>query len=429
MKYAPIDPALFVQNRSKLATRLRKNSIAIIHAADIMPRSADGVLPFIQNADLFYLTGVEQEDTILMLFPDAVEEKHREILFLRETTEHIRVWEGDKLTIEQAQVATGVKTVLWNHEFPQLLRTLGMQADTIYLPINEHVRASQYVETADLRFVKHCQSIFPLHRYERLAPIIYELRCVKSPLEIALLQEACDMTDAGFRRLLGYVRPGVWEYEIEAELAHEWMRRRSRGFAYPPIVASGVNACVLHYVTNDHQCQDGDMLLLDVAAEYANYNADMTRTIPVNGRFTKRQRQVYDAVLQVFRACYSLIKPGVQLREYQKQVEAEMQEQLCMIGLLKPEDVAKQNPEKPLLKQYFPHGTSHHLGIDVHDVSPPNYALRPGMVLTIEPGIYIREENLGVRLENNILITEHGITDLMANIPIEAEEIEDLMNA
>ncbi len=429
MKYAPIDPALFVQNRSKLATRLRKNSIAIIHAADIMPRSADGVLPFIQNADLFYLTGVEQEDTILMLFPDAVEEKHREILFLRETTEHIRVWEGDKLTIEQAQKATGVKTVLWNHEFPQLLRTLGMQADTIYLPINEHVRASQNVETADLRFVKHCQSIFPLHRYERLAPIIYELRCVKSPLEIALLQEACDMTDAGFRRLLGYVRPGVWEYEIEAELAHEWMRRRSRGFAYPPIIASGVNACVLHYVTNDHQCQDGDMLLLDVAAEYANYNADMTRTIPVNGRFTKRQRQVYDAVLQVFRACYKLIKPGVQLREYQKQVESAMQEQLCMIGLLKPEDVAKQNPEKPLLKQYFPHGTSHHLGIDVHDVSPPNYALRPGMVLTIEPGIYIREENLGVRLENNILITEHGVTDLMANIPIEAEEIEDLMNA
>ena len=429
MKYAPIDPALFVQNRSKLATRLRKNSIAIIHAADIMPRSADGVLPFIQNADLFYFTGVEQEDTILLLFPDAVEEKFREILFLRETTEHIRVWEGDKLTIEQAQKATGVKTVLWNHEFPLLLRTLGMQADTIYLPINEHVRASQSVETADLRFVKHCQSLFPLHHYERLAPLIYELRCVKSPLEIALLQEACAMTDAGFRRLLGYVRPGVWEYEIEAELAHEWMRRRSRGFAYPPIIASGGNACVLHYVTNDHQCHDGDLLLLDVAAEYANYNADMTRTIPVNGRFTKRQRQVYDAVLHVLRACYQLLKPGVQLRDYQKQTEAEMQEQLCMIGLLKPEDVAKQNPEKPLLKQYFPHGTSHHLGIDVHDVSPPNYALRPGMVLTVEPGIYIREENLGVRLENNLLITEHGPIDLMANIPIEAEHIEDMMKA
>lgn len=429
MKYAPIDPALFVQNRTRLASRLRKHSIAILTAADIMPRSADGVLPFIQNSDLFYLTGVEQEDTMLILFPDAADEKHREVLFLKETTEQIRIWDGDKLTIEQAQQATGIKTVLWNHEFPLLLRTLVMQAETIYLPINEHLRAVQTVETADQKFVKHCREQFPLHHYERLAPLLYELRCIKSQPEIALLQEACNMTDHGFRRLLGFVRPGVWEYEIEAELAHEWMRRRSRGFAYPPIIASGLNACVLHYVTNDHQCQDGDLLLLDVAAEYANYNADMTRTIPVNGRFTKRQREVYNAVLHVLRACYPLLKPGTQLRDYQKQVEAIMQEQLLMLGLLKSEEVAKQNPDKPLLKQYFPHGTSHHLGLDVHDVSPPHHALRAGMVLTVEPGIYIREENLGVRLENDVLITDHGVIDLMGHIPIEAEQIEDLMNA
>ncbi len=429
MKYAPIPPELFVQNRRRLADMLPKNSIAIIHSADIMPRSADGTMPFIQNSDLFYLTGVDQEDSVLVIFPSAFEEKHREVLFLKETNEHIRTWEGDKLTKEQAQATTGIKTVLWNDEFPQTLRNLVMQAETIYLPLNEHLRAVLTVETSEVRFAKHCQAMFPLHRYGRLSPLLYELRCVKSDHEVALIQEACNMTGRGFQRLLGFVRPGVWEYEVEAELAHEWMRRRSRGFAYQPIIASGVNACVLHYVTNDHQCKDGDLLLLDVAAEYANYNSDLTRTIPVNGRFTSRQRQIYDAVLHVMKECYKLLKPGTLLLDYQKQVEKIMEEQLLRLGLLNAEEVAKQNPDKPLLKKYFPHGTSHHLGLDVHDVSPANYALRPGMVLTVEPGIYLREENLGVRLENDVLITEHGLVDLMGHIPIEAEQIEDLMNA
>ena len=429
MKYAPIDSQLFIENRQRVAERLPSNSIAVVQSADIMPRSADGVMPFIQNSDLFYLTGVDQEDTILLLFPNASEEKFREVLFVRETNDHIRTWEGDKLTKEQAQKATGVQTVLWTHEFPQQFRTLALQADGICLSLNEHPRAVIEVEAKDARFARQCMAQFPLHRYHRLAPLLYELRCVKHPIEVALIEEAVASTDAGFRRLLGFVRPGVWEYEIEAELAHEWMRRKSRGFAYPPIIATGENACVLHYVTNDHRCEDGQLLLLDVAAEYANYNSDLTRTIPVNGRYTPRQRQVYDAVLRVFRGCCKLLQPGVLLREYQKRVEKMMEEELLRLKLLDPEEVKRQDPDKPLLMKYFPHGTSHHLGLDVHDVSPPNYLLRPGMVLTVEPGIYIRDEKLGVRLENDVLITDDGCIDLMADIPIEAEHIEDLMNA
>lgn len=429
MKYAPIDPNLFVENRRRLASKLRKNSIAIIHSADTMPRSADGVLPFIQNSDLFYLTGVDQEETVLIIYPDAAEEKHREVLFLRETTEHVRTWEGEKLTKQQATALTGIKTVLWNEEFPLLLRTLVMAAETIYLPLNEHLRAHLEVETLDNRFARKCREMFPLHHYERLSPLLYEMRCIKSTQEVALLQEACNLTERGFRRVLGFTRPGVMEYEIEAELLHEWVRSHSRGFAYPPIIASGINACALHYVANDQPCKDGDLVLLDVAAEYAGYNADMTRTIPANGRFTPRQRQVYDAVLYVMRECCKMLTPGTQLREYQKKVERIMEEQLLRLGLLKGDEVAKQDPDKPLLKKYFPHGTSHHLGLDVHDVSPPNFPVRPGMVFTVEPGIYIRDENFGVRLENDILITEHGFIDLMANIPIEADHIEDIMNA
>jgi Xaa-Pro aminopeptidase len=429
MKYAPIDSRLFVHNREKLAARMKRNSLAIVQSADIMPRSADGVMPFIQNSDLFYLTGVDQEETTLLLFPDAAEEKHREILFLRETNDHIRTWEGDKLTKEQAREATGIQTVLWSHEFALQFRTLALQAETIYLTLNEHPRAVIEVETRDSRFARQCREQFPLHHFERLAPLLYQMRCVKHEIETALIKEAIASTDAGFRRLLGFVRPGVWEYEIEAELAHEWMRRRSRGFAYPPIIATGENACVLHYVTNDHRCEDGQLLLLDVAAEYANYNSDLTRTIPVNGRFTPRQRLVYDAVLRVFRECCRMLRPGVLLREYQKRVERVMEEELLRLGLLDADEVKRQDPEKPLLKKYFPHGTSHHLGLDVHDVSPANYPLCAGMVLTVEPGIYIREEQLGVRLENDVLITENGCVDLMEQIPIEAGEIEDLMNA
>jgi Xaa-Pro aminopeptidase len=428
MKYAPINPQLFIENRRRLAALMRPNSLAVVHAADIMPRSADGVLPFIQNSDLFYLCGVDQEETVLLLFPDAAEEKYREVLFLRETSDTIRTWEGAKLTKEEAQKATGIQTVMWTHEFPLQMRILGLQADTIYVPLNEHPRAIIEVETREVRNLKALQSQFPLHNYARLAPLLYELRCAKSQWEIDLIKEACNITDAGFRRLLGFIRPGVWEYEIEAELSHEFLRRRSRGFAYQPIIGSGENACALHYITNDHLCKDGEMVLLDVAAEYANYASDLTRTVPVNGKFTPRQREVYDAVLRVFRGCMGLLKPGVLLREYQKQVEKLMEEELIRLKLLDPEAVKKQDPEKPLLKKYFMHGTSHHLGLDVHDVSPANYPLKAGAVLTIEPGIYIREEKLGIRLENDFVVTESGLIDLMEHIPIEAEHIEDLMH-
>ncbi len=429
MKYHPISPDLFTENRRRLSSMLATNSIALVQAADIMPRSADGTLPYIQNSDLFYLTGVDQEETVLLLFPDAVDEKHREVLFLRETNDHIATWEGKKLTKEEATAATGIKNVLWTHEMPNLLRALAIQADNIYLPLNEHPRAVIQVVTSEVRFLHELKAQFPLHHYHRLSPLIYELRCAKSPLEIDLLQQACNITEFGFRRLLGFVRPGVWEYEIEAELAHEFMRRRSRGFAYQPIIGSGANACVLHYVSNDCQCQDGQMLLLDVAAEYANYNSDLTRTIPVNGRFTQRQKDVYNAVLRVFRAACKMLKPGVILREHEKAVALLMEEEIIRLGLIDAEAVKNQDPDKPLYKKYFMHGTSHHLGLDVHDVSPSNYPLPSGAVLTVEPGIYIREENLGIRLENDIVITENGNIDLMANIPIEVEELEDLMNA
>jgi Xaa-Pro aminopeptidase len=429
MKYHPISADLFVKNRRRLAAKLKKNSLAIVQAADIMPRSADGTLPYIQNSDFFYLTGVDQEESVLFLFPDAADEKHREILFLRETSEHIAIWEGKKLTLEEAKEATGVQNVQWIKEMPLLLRILAIQAENLYLPLNEHPRAVIDMETREVRFLRQVQQQFPLHAYHRLSPLIYELRASKTSEEIALLQEACNITEAGFRRLLGYVRPGVWEYEIEAELSHEFLRRRSRGFAYQPIIGSGPNACVLHYVTNDAQCQDGQMLLLDVAAEYANYNADLTRTIPVNGRFTERQRDVYNAVLRVFRASCKMLRPGTVLREHEKRVGQIVEEELIKLNLLDPEEVRKQDPEKPLYKKYFMHGTSHHLGLDVHDVSPSNYPVPAGAVLTVEPGIYIREEGLGVRLENDVVITENGIIDLMANIPIEVEHLEDLMNA
>lgn len=429
MKYHPISSELFIENRRRLCAKLKKNSIALVQAADTMPRSADGTLAYIQNSDLFYLTGVDQEDTVLLLYPDAADEKHREILFLKETSELIAIWEGKKFTKEEATAATGIKTVMWLNEMPQTLRGLTIQADNIYLPLNEHPRAVIEVETREVRFLKTLQAQFPLHSYHRLSPLIYELRCAKSPIEIDLLQQACNITEFGFRRLLGFVRPGVWEYEVEAELAHEFMRRRSRGFAYQPIIGSGANGCVLHYVTNDAQCKDGEMLLLDVAAEYANYNSDLTRTIPVNGRFTPRQKEVYEAVLRVFRASCKMLRPGVILREHEKAVAKVMEEELIQIGLLDKEAVRNQDPEKPLYRKYFMHGTSHHLGLDVHDVSPSNYPLPAGAVLTVEPGIYIREEGLGIRLENDIVITENGIIDLMANIPIEVEEIEDLMNA
>jgi len=408
---------------------MKPNSIAIIHGNDICPTNADGSMPFKQNADLFYLCGVDQEETVLVLMPDAKDPRQREILFVKETSELIAIWEGDKLNKEQARTATGIERIEWSGSFEAMLHSLIPQADQIYLPTNEHLRAAIVVETRNDRFIKQCQSRYPLHRYERLAPLMHQLRMLKDPVEIDMIQKACNITEAGFRRLLGFVKPGVGEWEIEAELLHEFVRRGSRGFAYGPIIGSGKNACVLHYVENDKVCQAGDCVLLDVAAEYAGWASDLTRTIPVSGRFNKRQRQVYEAVLRVLRGANKLLRPGNTPMEYQKQVIELMEGELVGLGLIDAKAAKEQGPDKALVRKYFMHGTSHHLGLDVHDVAPPNAPFGEGMVFTIEPGIYIREEGLGVRLENDVLIGKHENFDLMGKIPIEAEEIESLMNA
>lgn len=427
MRYQPLPSELYVTNRQRLNALLPPRSLVILHANDVLPTNADGSLGFVQNSDLFYLSGIDQEETILVLFPDAADPKQREMLFVRETNETIAVWEGEKLSKERASSYSGITRVHWLQDFETQFRAVMCQADQVFLNSNEHMRATIPTETREHRFTLRCQGEYPLHEYRRLAPLMHDLRCIKQAAELASLNEAIRITSDGFNRLLKFVKPGVHEFEIEAELAHEFTRQRARGFAYTPIIGSGANACVLHYITNHCQCQDGELLLLDIAANYGNYNADLTRTIPVNGKFTPRQRQVYEAVLRVFKKCCEMLRPGVIIREYQEQVGLLMTEELIGLGLLKREDVEKQDPEKPLYKKYFPHGTSHHLGIDVHDVGHTWKPIRPGMVFTVEPGIYIREEGMGIRLENDILIGEHGNTDLMAHIPIEVDEIEALM--
>jgi Xaa-Pro aminopeptidase len=427
MLYDPIDPQLFIENRRRLAAQLKPNSIAVFNSSDVMPKSADGVHPFSQQTDLFYLSGIDQEESTLVLFPDAKEEKHREVLLLRETSDQIALWEGKKYTKDEAAAASGVKTVCWGAEFDSVFRPLVLQAERVYLNANEHLRAATLVETRDARFGKWCREAFPLHRYERLAPIMHRLRAVKSPIEVELIRQAAGITGRAFRRLLGFIRPGVWEYEIEAEIWHEFLRARSRGPAFQTIVASGVDSCTLHYVQNDKQCRDGDLVLIDFGAEYANYAGDLTRTVPVNGRFTPRQRAVYDAVLRVQKAAIQMLRPGNTLETYTAEVGRLMEAELIGLGLLDAEKVKAQPKEQPLYKKYFPHGTSHHLGLDVHDYGDKFRPFEAGMVFTCEPGIYVREEGIGVRIENDILVTDRDPVDLMADIPREADEIEALM--
>jgi Xaa-Pro aminopeptidase len=429
MRYAPIDPQLFIENRRRLADRLQPNAVAVLNSNDVMPTSADGVHPFVQQTDLFYLSGIDQEESTLVLFPGAREEKHCQVLFLRETSEQIALWEGKKYTKEEAAAVSGVKTVYWNAEFETVFRSLAFQAERIFLNSNEHPRAGAVVETRDARFGKWCREAFPLHRYERLAPIMHQLRAVKAPVEIDLIRQAVAITGQAFRRLLGFIRPGVWEYEIEAEIWHEFLRRRSRGLAFQTIVASGPDACTLHYVKNDKPCADGGLVLIDFGAEYANYAGDITRTVPVNGRFTPRQRAVYDAVLRVQKAAIQMLRPGNTLDAYTEAVGRVMEGELIGLGLLDAAAVQSQPKDKPLYKQYFPHGTSHHLGLDVHDYGDKYRPFEAGMVFTCEPGIYIREEGIGVRIENDILITDQGPVDLAADIPREADEIETLMRS
>jgi Xaa-Pro aminopeptidase len=428
MKYLPIDNDLFIDNRRRLVDLLEPKSIAVFNSNDLMPTNADGNHSFIQQTDLFYLSGIDQEDSRLVICPDAKEEKHREILFLRETNDQIALWEGQKLTKKEAGQVAGIKTVYWNQKFDSIFRQLVFQSDHIYLNTNEHLRAPAEVETRDTRFLQWCRESYPLHSYKRLAPIMHRLRAIKSQTEIDLIQKAGRITGQTFRRLLGFIKPGVWEFEIEAEIFHEFLRSRSKGPAFETIVASGVDSCTLHYIKNDKQCREGDLCLIDFGAEYANYAADVTRTVPISGKYTKRQRAVYNAVLKVQKAAINLLVPGKTLDEYHKEVGSIMETELIGLGLLDPEQVKLQSKEDPLYKNYFPHGTSHHLGLDVHDYGDKYRPFEAGMVFTCEPGIYIRDEAIGIRIENDILITADGPVDLTEDIPREAEEIEDLMN-
>jgi Xaa-Pro aminopeptidase len=429
MKYLPISSELFIRNRKRYVKELKEDSLAVFNSNDLLPTNADGHMAFIQNSDLFYLCGIDQEETILVLFPDANSKKFREMLFLRETNERIAVWEGHKYTKAEARETSGIEEIYWLSEFETVFRQAMAQAKHVYLNSNEHLRATIEVETRDARFAKWCKEKFPLHKYERSAPIMHALRMVKSKEEIELMSHACSITEKGFRRLLPFIKPGVFEYEIEAELIHEFTRNRSRGFAYSPIIASGIDSCVLHYIANNKQCKKGDVILLDVAAEYANYGSDMTRVVPVDGKFTKRQKAVYNAVLRVFRGASKLLVKGNTIDKYNAAVGQMIEEELVKLRLLKMSDIKKQNPAAPLYKKYFMHGTSHFLGLDIHDVGFFDVPFKAGTVFTCEPGIYIPAEKIGVRIENNILITEKGNIDLMQNIPIEADEIEELMNA
>ena len=413
-------------NRERLRALLEPCSLAVVNANDIPPTNADGTTALVANSDLFYLTNIEQEQTILLLAPDAGDEKQREILFIRETNELLAQWEGRKLTKEEARAASGIARVEWMDQFPQIFRQLMSEMENVYLNSNDYARAVVEVESRDARFVRETQRQWPLHQYRRLTRLMRAIRLVKSEHELALLRRACAITADSYGRVARFVRPGVNECEIEAEFAHEYIRQFGR-FSYLPIIASGKNACVLHYVANDQPCKSGELLLLDVGANYANYNCDVTRTLPVNGKFSRRQKQVYEAVLRVLRQCTDALVPGKLPRAWQKESEAFMEKELLALGLLKPRDIKKQDPDKPALKKYFPHGIGHPLGLDVHDVIAPGVPMAPGWVMTVEPGIYLPDEGFAVRLEDDILITDHGNVNLTKDIPIEAADIEALM--
>ena len=427
MRHKPIKNKLFSENRKRLTTLLAPKSLALINANDLLPVNADATLVMHPNSDLFFLSGIEQEESILLIFPDAAEEKNREILFLREPNEHLKIWEGYKHTKEDARKISGIKNVQWLSEFPVTFRSLMLESDAAYLNSNEYKRANVEMETRDVRFIRQCQQDYPLHDFRRLAPLLHQLRVTKTDLELELLKEAIDITTKGFNRMLRFVKPGVTEYEVEAELAKEYIKRRGK-FAYPPIIAAGKNNCVLHYWQNDQPCKKGQLLLMDAASGYANYNADLTRTIPVSGRFSRRQKKVYNAVLRVLRASIAGATAGKLHRDWQKESQVHMNEELLKLDLLKPSQVKKQDPENPACRKYYMHGLGHPLGLDVHDVGDMNVPFAPGTVLTVEPGIYIPDEGFGVRLEDDIVVTENGPLNLMEKIPIEADEIESIMN-
>ena len=427
MKYLPVNERLFTNNRKNFVSRIKSNSVAIFHSNDEFPRNGDQTFLFKQNPDFYYLTGIDQEQSILVLYPDCPNQQYKEVLFLRQTSDLIAIWEGHKYTKEEARKASGIESIYWLTEYDAILHSIINYADNIYINTNENDRYAHTVPYRDIRVLESLRTKYPLHKYERAALIMRDLRVVKSDTEIMLTKKACEITRDAFVRVLKFLKPGVAEYEIEAEITHEFLRQRATGNAYNPIIASGKNAIVLHYVDNNQVCKDGDVVLFDFGAEYANYNADMSRSVPVNGRFTKRQRDVYDAVLRVMRAATKMIVAGTVLTQYQDEVGKIMTGDLIDLGLLDKHDVAKQDPKMPLYKKYFMHGTSHHLGLDVHDFASRYKPFEIGNILTCEPGIYIPEEGLGIRIENNILITADGNVDLMADIPVEADHIEEIM--
>ncbi|SHH07480.1 Xaa-Pro aminopeptidase [Flagellimonas flava] len=429
MKYNPISNQLFIKNRKKFTAQMRPKSIAVFNSNDIYPISADSTMPFAQHRDIFYLSGADQEETVLVLFPDAMDSKHREILFVRETNEHIAIWEGAKLTKEQATATSGIETIYWLTDFDKVFFDLMTEADTVYFNTNEHYRQAVETQTREDRFIEQCKKDFPAHQWAKSNPILQNIRGVKEPEELDLMQQACDITEKGFRRILEFTKPGVWEYEMEAEYLHEFVRNRSKGFAYTPIIAAGNNANVLHYIENNQQVKDGDLILMDVAAEYANYSSDMTRTIPANGKFTARQKEVYEAVLRVKDEATKMLVPGTIWAEFHKEVGKIMTSELLGLGLLDKSDVQNEDKNWPAYKKYFMHGTSHHIGLDTHDYGELKTPMKANMVFTVEPGIYIPHEGFGVRLEDDVVIQEKGEPfNLMRNIPIEVEEIEELMN-
>ncbi|MCG8805091.1 aminopeptidase P family protein [Tenacibaculum finnmarkense] len=429
MKYDPIDSSLFIENRKNFMAKMKPNSIAVFNSNDVYPVSADSALPFEQHRDIFFLSGVDQEESVLLLFPNCPKEHLREVLFLRETNEHIAVWEGAKLTKEKALVTSGIKSVYWLQDLEKVLAEMMALAENVYINTNEHYRASVETETREARFTKWLLAKYPAHSVAKSNPILQHLRSLKNPIELALIQKACDITEKGFRRILDFIKPGVWEYEIEAEYIHEFIRNRSKRFAYTPIIASGNNANVLHYIENNQQCKAGDLILMDVGAQYANYASDMTRTVPVSGRFSERQKAVYNAVNHVKDEATKLLVPGTIWADYHKEVGKIMTSELLDLKLIDKADVQNEDPNWPAYKKYFMHGTSHHMGLDTHDYGLLHQPMQANMVFTVEPGIYIPEEGFGIRLEDDVVIQQNGTPfNLMRNIPIDADEIESIMN-
>ena len=429
MKYKPIPNLFYKKTRKSFTSQMKSKSLAVFNSNDIYPISADSTIPFEQHRDIFYLSGIDQEETILLLFPESLNPKYREILFVRKTNSKIIIWEGAKLNKEQARELSGIETIMWLDDFKSIFKQLSTQCETFYFNTNEHYRQNVVTETREDRFIKWCKNNYPAHKMAKSNPILQELRAVKTQEEIQQIKIACDITEKGIRRVLSFIKPGVWEYEIEAELIHEFIKNRSRGFAYEPIIACGANANILHYIENNKQCKAGELVLMDVAAEYGNYSADLTRTLPVSGRFTKRQKEVYNAVLFVKNEATELLEAGVIWKDFHIEVGKIMTSQLLKLGLLDKSDVQNETTKNPAYKKYFMHGTSHHLGLNTHDYGLLHLPMEANMVFTVEPGIYIPEERFGIRLEDDVVVQKSGAPlNLMSNIPIEADEIEDLMN-